>query len=182
MMQYNGATEAGTWVWRPRLLTVTFDPNGGEGIMLPGDPRHPFPAQGIVEDFTLPPNAFTKDGHTFAGWNTQADGDGTAFPNGHAFTPWTQTSDMTLFAQWDAAGGGGTNGDGGGGGSGTGNATVVPPVNVPPPTPPAPPEDEHVGYGDPYEPEHPVSLLIILLFPISIAVFVFSRKTEMRIK
>ena len=49
------------------------------------------------EEVTLPANAFEKTEHVFAGWNTKADGSGTAYANeGTA----KFDKDTTLYAQW----------------------------------------------------------------------------------
>lgn len=66
---------------------VTFDPNGGSGELAD---------QTIYADSQLVPNTFTRSGFLFTGWNTQADGKGTAYAD-EASVP---SEDMTLFAQW----------------------------------------------------------------------------------
>ena len=71
--------------------TVVFDANTGVGSMA---------NQGIVSGIAtaLTSNTFTKAGHTFAGWNTNADGtSGTSYSNGQSVTI---TAGMTLFAKW----------------------------------------------------------------------------------
>ncbi len=42
----------------------------------------------------------TKSGYTFAGWNTQADGNGTTYAQGAIFS--IGSADVTLFAKWTA--------------------------------------------------------------------------------
>ena len=51
--------------------------------------------------FELPENGFTKDHATFTGWNTEADGSGTAYQPGDTVD--SVTGDMTFYAQWEAA-------------------------------------------------------------------------------
>jgi len=73
--------------------TITFNANGGTGTM----------PNGVVADgtdFQIPANAFTRSGYEFAGWNTAANGTGTAFTAGAIIS--NVTADMTLFAQWSA--------------------------------------------------------------------------------
>ena len=70
--------------------TVTFDANGGEGTMEP----QTF-ASGV--DQQLSPNAFTRNGYVFKGWNTAADGTGVAYA---ADGSPRLSSDLTLYAQW----------------------------------------------------------------------------------
>lgn len=76
------ATEAGA--------AVKFDANGGTGSTddLTGD-------EGST--VTLTANAFTRDGYTFAGWNTAKDGSGTAYKDKAEVK---LEGDMTLYAQW----------------------------------------------------------------------------------
>ena len=49
---------------------------------------------------TLTANAFSSTGKAFAGWNTQADGNGTSFADGADITI---TENTTLYAQWTDA-------------------------------------------------------------------------------
>ena len=68
------------WVAAPATkCTVTFDANGGTGAMdvLTAD---------LGTTVTLPASTFTRDGYVFAGWNTAADGTGTAIVNGGQLT------------------------------------------------------------------------------------------------
>ena len=53
-----------------------------------------------------------RDGYTFAGWNTEADGSGTTYAAGAAIT-----TAATLYAQWTANSSGGGSGSGSSGGS-----------------------------------------------------------------
>jgi len=70
--------------------TVLFDANGGEGTM----------ANQTASDATaLTANSFTRSGYTFTGWNTSADGTGTAFADAASFS---FTADQNLYAQWAA--------------------------------------------------------------------------------
>ncbi len=50
----------------------------------------------------LSANTFTKVGYTFDGWNTKADGSGTAYTDGQrvTFTPENDGDTVTLYAQW----------------------------------------------------------------------------------
>lgn len=68
--------------------TVTFNSNGGTGTMA---------NQTASTSTPLTANAFSRTGYSFAGWNTVADGSGTAYSN-TANYPFT--SSATLFAQW----------------------------------------------------------------------------------
>ncbi|HEY4152444.1 MAG TPA: InlB B-repeat-containing protein, partial [Pseudolysinimonas sp.] len=70
--------------------TVTFNNNGGTGTM----------ANEVTNAATaLTTNSFTRVGYTFSGWNTAANGSGTAYANGASY-PFT--ADATMYAQWTA--------------------------------------------------------------------------------
>ena len=74
------------------VFTITFDANGGDGSM------------DVVkikegETITLPDNTFAKGSSTFAGWNTQADGTGTAYADKASVSI---VASQTLYAQWEA--------------------------------------------------------------------------------
>ncbi len=71
--------------------TVTFNANGGTGSMA---------AETESSPAALTANAFTRAGFTFTGWNTAANGSGTAYPD-QAVYPFTITT--TLYAQWSPA-------------------------------------------------------------------------------
>ncbi|HET7573105.1 MAG TPA: InlB B-repeat-containing protein, partial [Gaiellaceae bacterium] len=73
-----------------QLFTVQFDRNGGSGTM--ADQTF---TGGVAQ--ALDTNAFTFTSHTFAGWNTAADGSGTAYSDGQSITV---NADTTLYAQW----------------------------------------------------------------------------------
>ncbi|MBQ2447953.1 MAG: InlB B-repeat-containing protein, partial [Bacteroidales bacterium] len=49
-------------------------------------------------------NTFTRDGYNFTGWNTNADGSGTSYTDKQSIT---LSQDITLYAQWESAGGSG---------------------------------------------------------------------------
>ena len=69
--------------------TVTFNANGGSGTMA----NQTFTADEIK---ALTTNAFTRTGYTFTGWNTKADGSGTAYTDGQS----VKNLSATLYAQW----------------------------------------------------------------------------------
>ena len=70
--------------------TITFDPNGGTGTMSTMEFQ---PGTKI----SLTPNTFTREGYTFTGWNTAADGTGTAYADQATVN---FDADTTLYAQW----------------------------------------------------------------------------------
>ena len=77
--------------------TVTFNNNGGTGEM--ADMSFSY-----NESKALTANAFSKEGHTFNGWNTVANGSGTPYANGANVSQLTDIHEgkVTLYAQWKA--------------------------------------------------------------------------------
>jgi uncharacterized repeat protein (TIGR02543 family) len=75
----------------PGSFIVTFDKNGGDTEASPQTKTVTSPATTVV---TLP-TAPTRTGYTFASWNTQVNGGGTAFTE---TTPVTES--ITVYAQW----------------------------------------------------------------------------------
>ncbi len=98
----------GKWALRGNEITITFDPNNGTGSVASMTVN-----PGI--DNTLTANTFTREGYSFTGWNTKADGTGTPYAD-KAIVSFD--ADTTLYAQWtqnpvitfDANGGTGTMG------------------------------------------------------------------------
>lgn len=96
----------GKWALKGNEITITFDPNGGAGSM---EPMSVNPGVGNK----LTGNTFTRENYTFTGWNTAADGTGTAYADEATVS---FDADTTLYAQWtqnpvitfDANGGEGT--------------------------------------------------------------------------
>lgn len=72
-------------------LVLSYDANGGTGSMTP-DSRF---GKGTVK---VSANGFTRDGYDFTGWNTAADGKGTAYKPGDELE---LTESLTLYAQWN---------------------------------------------------------------------------------
>lgn len=76
--------------------TVNYDANGGSGTIT--DSNSPYFSGSTV---TVKSNTFTRDGYTFTGWNTKANGSGTPYAAGATFNI---SENTTLYAQWVAAG------------------------------------------------------------------------------
>ena len=74
--------------WTVVNHTVTFNANGGTGSMSPQ-------IANVPTALTL--NTFTRSGYNFAGWNTAANGSGTAYADGATYS---FAADITLYAQW----------------------------------------------------------------------------------
>ena len=84
--------------WAPIHFTFIFDGNGGEGSM----DNSTFAYDEISGEDVLPANGFTRNGWSFTGWNTQANGQGTAYNPGDSVHNFTTTDNLetTLYAQW----------------------------------------------------------------------------------
>lgn len=86
---FKSTSENYTWYY---YKYVTFDSNGGTGDM---------DAQTVENSAQLHHNAFSRTGYSFAGWNTQPDGNGTAYDNEAVITATaTNKGPVTLYAQW----------------------------------------------------------------------------------
>ncbi len=72
--------------------SVTFDANGGSGLMATE-------TEVVNTAASLSPNAFTFYGYTFNNWNTDPNGTGSSFANGAVYSFATS---ITLYAQWTA--------------------------------------------------------------------------------
>ncbi|MCL1788590.1 MAG: family 16 glycosylhydrolase, partial [Defluviitaleaceae bacterium] len=82
-------------VWNgPRPNIITYAANGGQGNM---DESHVIRG----DAHQVAPNAFTRAGYVFTGWNTCPDGTGTAHAPGSALQTSTHIVDVTLYAQWE---------------------------------------------------------------------------------
>ncbi|MBO5365230.1 MAG: VWA domain-containing protein, partial [Peptococcaceae bacterium] len=66
--------------------------NGGTGSM---DPTEGYVGSAV----TVSQNSFTRDKYIFVGWNTAADGSGTAYASGADYT--LTSGDDVLYAQWE---------------------------------------------------------------------------------
>ena len=83
--------------WTANTYHVHFNANGGTGSM--GDQTMTYDKAA-----NLTANAFTRNGYTFNGWNTQANGKGTSYANKASVRNLTSTANgtVTLYAQWTA--------------------------------------------------------------------------------
>ena len=84
-------------IWTANPYTVEFHANGGDGSISNQAFTYDVPQ-------ALTANTFTRTGYTFAGWNTAADGTGTAYADGSQVSNLTAVSGgtVTLYAQWTA--------------------------------------------------------------------------------
>ncbi|MDG5815416.1 InlB B-repeat-containing protein [Chitinispirillales bacterium ANBcel5] len=79
--------------WSAKKHALSFYSNGGKGAIK---------VKIIASEQTvsLPSNQFTRDGYTFSGWNTEADGSGEFYEDKQEFVMGTKGT--LLYAQWSA--------------------------------------------------------------------------------
>ena len=96
----------------PAQVKVSYDANGGVGTMesVTGD---------VGSKIVIRQSGFTRSEYTFTGWNTQADGKGTAYKADDSFT--LTDKDTVLYAQWSK-----NSGSAGTGTNGTAKPTSIP--------------------------------------------------------
>ena len=85
--------------WQINTYTVTYNGNTNDGGTAPVDGSSPYNYNSNVT--VLGAGTLTKTGFTFNGWNTVANGSGTAYAAGATITG--IAANTTLFAQWIAA-------------------------------------------------------------------------------
>lgn len=81
--------------WTANCYKISYDANGGVGVMADTDMIYDVPEH-------LKENQFTRTGYTFAGWNTESEGTGTAYADMRQVSNLTSTLNgtVTLYAQW----------------------------------------------------------------------------------
>ncbi|MBQ8228370.1 MAG: InlB B-repeat-containing protein [Clostridia bacterium] len=84
--------------WKANSYKIAFNGNGSTS----GSMSNLAMTYGSAKNLTA--NAFSKTGYTFNGWNTKADGKGTAYADKASVKNLTSTKDgtVTLYAQWKA--------------------------------------------------------------------------------
>lgn len=82
-------------VWKPNTYSIAYNANGGTGTTVTSS--HTYDSAKALTS-----NGFSRTGYTFAGWNTQANGSGTAYTNGQSVKNLTASNGatVTLYAQW----------------------------------------------------------------------------------
>lgn len=97
--------------WEPIKYYVAYNANGGTNFSHEAGEYTQNKTSGTMEKSTfyfdtagtLRANAYAREGYVFAGWNTKADGTGTAYPNSYNnVLNWTDEdkATITLYAQW----------------------------------------------------------------------------------
>jgi len=82
--------------WTANTYTVTYDGNGSDD----GSTADSIHTYDTTSNLTV--NGYTKDGYLFTGWNTAANGSGTAYTDGQSVLNLTAVNGatVTLYAQW----------------------------------------------------------------------------------
>lgn len=83
-------------IWEPASYKVTYESNGGSSDSMDDSTNITYNT-----NFTPKANTFSKTGHSFARWNTIANGTGDIWNAGEAKT-WLYTENKTFYAQWNA--------------------------------------------------------------------------------
>ena len=78
--------------WQGDPFTLSYNSNGGTALVASSETR----AAGSTANISA--STPTRSGYTFTGWNTAANGSGTAYASGASLT--MPGSNLTLFAQW----------------------------------------------------------------------------------
>ncbi len=84
-----------SWTALP-TYTVTYNGNGATGGSVPVDPNNYLNGQSVTVSGNT--GLLVNTGYVFSGWNTAADGSGTAYTGGQQFT--MGPANVTLYAQW----------------------------------------------------------------------------------
>ena len=82
--------------WTPNPASINYDPNPPTG-RTPGGQGTANWTGHTGDTQAIGANGWTVNGYTFIGWNTSADGKGTAYAPG---TTWIANGTLTLYAQW----------------------------------------------------------------------------------
>lgn len=82
--------------WTPNPASINYDPNPPTG-RTPGGQGTANWTGHTGDTQAIGANGWTVDGYMFIGWNTSADGKGTAYAPG---TTWIANGTLTLYAQW----------------------------------------------------------------------------------
>jgi uncharacterized repeat protein (TIGR02543 family) len=108
--------------WATGTYTISFDGNGFDGGSVPANGS--YTTGGAA--YSVPGNtgALVKSGSSFSGWNTVANGTGTAYAAGASTM--SPTTNVILYAQWTA-----TSSGSGSGGGGTNSPTTTTTASLP---------------------------------------------------
>ena len=99
---FKGIMQMGNFIlnaqWTPWKHTVRYDANAKNDTSVKGIPASQSKTANV--DIKLSSDVPTRNGYTFLGWNTQADGKGTAYAAGAIYKNDQNGGTVTLYAQW----------------------------------------------------------------------------------
>jgi len=84
--------------------TVIYNGNGGalaDGELAYGDAENAAETYAKAHEVTVDANTFGRENYTFTGWNTEADGSGTAYAAKDIIALTVEDNTETLYAQWE---------------------------------------------------------------------------------
>ena len=87
------------YFWKRNSQYIRYNGNGADNSEYETMTSHYLDNTG-----SLKPNAFVRDGYTFAGWNTKADGSGDSYTDEQLMSNIVEaetTTPLTLYAQWN---------------------------------------------------------------------------------
>ena len=84
--------------WKPWKHTVVYNANAKNDTSVKGIPTSQNKTANV--DIKLSSDIPTRNGYTFLGWNTKADGKGTAYASGATYIHDQNGGTVTLYAQW----------------------------------------------------------------------------------
>ncbi len=93
------------WEEHPRFsYTLVYNGNGGaleNGDISYGDAENKTDVYDLENNYGIDENTFTYENHQFLGWNTDPNGNGTAYAPGAELTLTNDINTLTLYAQWE---------------------------------------------------------------------------------
>lgn len=93
-------TYAKSYLYKVNAFSVTYDANGGSGTVPTDNGNY---LSGATVTVKTNSGNLSKNGYTFAGWNTKANGTGTDYAASGSAT-FSITASTTLYAKWESAG------------------------------------------------------------------------------
>ncbi|MBP3305526.1 MAG: InlB B-repeat-containing protein [Oscillospiraceae bacterium] len=95
---YVGAHYTNLKIWNG--YSVTYNANFGDMPETVVDSQSVAHSGATSYDLTVDANPFTRENYTFTGWNTKADGSGTAYAADAALALTSDVNEVVLYAQW----------------------------------------------------------------------------------
>ena len=98
----NSAVLYAQWKENPKYaFELTYNANFGEAPETSADEENVAQTYATSHKITVNENAFVREHYTFIGWNTAADGTGTAYKAGSELALTVENNTAVLYAQWE---------------------------------------------------------------------------------